>query len=252
MYVIDSHIHCGIQNVDQPFSDIRPLLNRARISGACLFAPVEDIYDRYRPGFDDNEFWKATRKRAHDYLLQIACQNRSIYPYYFVWNDFLIEDLDRGFSGIKWHHHSGEPPYQYENPRCGAMIDAICERGLPVVLEETFDRTIWFIQQAAGRTPVIIPHLGLLNGGFTRLLKSGVWKNETVYADTALAGSVEIQTFLDQYGAERLLFGSDYPFGYPDNQLQNLLRMGILQEDLKKICAENILRLVGKNAHDAD
>ncbi len=201
MYVIDSHIHCGIQNVDQPFSDIRPLLNRARISGACLFAPVEDIYDRYRPGFDDNEFWKATRKRAHDYLLQIACQNRSIYPYYFVWNDFFIEDLDRGFAGIKWHHHSGEPPYHYENPRCGAMIDAICERGLPVVLEETFDRTIWFIQQAAGRTPVIIPHLGLLNGGFTRLLKSGVWKNETggygpgrICRDSNLSGSIRRRT----------------------------------------------------------
>lgn len=245
MHVIDSHIHCGIQNVGRPFSDIRPLLDRAGISGACLYAPVEDIYDRYGPVFDDNESWRGARKRAHDYLLKIAGEHEEIYPYYFVWNDFLVDELDRGFAGIKWHHHDGEPPYHYEDPRCGEMIDAICERNLPVVLEETFGRTTWFIERTAGRTVVIIPHLGMLNGGFDGLFQSGLWDNEMVYADTALAGSLEIQAFLDRYGAERLLFGSDYPFGYPGNQLQNLLRMGISQEDLEKICSRNILRLLG-------
>ena len=246
MRIIDSHIHCGVQNVRQPFDDIRPLLGQAGIAAACVFAPVEDIYDRYARSFDDNRRWQRCRERAHAYLLDLASERTDIYPYYFVWNDFRVEDLEKPFAGIKWHHHAGEPPYRYEDRRCAEMIEAICWEELPIVLEETFARTLWFIDQVAGRTPVIIPHLGLLNGGFHRLLHSGVWENDSVYADTALAGQEEIRIFLDRYGSSRLLFGSDYPFGMPGPQLQQLKKMGIAIDDLEMIFGKNIDRLVRK------
>jgi hypothetical protein len=248
MHVIDSHIHCGIQNVNQPFSMIRPLLETAGIEGACLFAPVEDIYDRYDRSFDDNHTWRACRTKAHDYLVTVSKENEGIIPYYFVWNDFAAQDLEKGFKGIKWHHHSGEPPYHYEDPRCTDMIDAICDRRLPIVLEETLSRTLKFIDQIAERTPVIIPHLGLLNGGFRNLLSSGIWDSPMVYADTALAGYGEISAFLDRYGPDRLLFGSDWPFGSPGLQLEGLKNSGIGREDLQKICSGNILRLMSQVA----
>jgi hypothetical protein len=41
MHIIDSHIHCGVQNVSQPYEVIRPLLEAAGIAGACLFAPAD-------------------------------------------------------------------------------------------------------------------------------------------------------------------------------------------------------------------
>ena len=124
------------------------------------------------------------------------------------------------------------------------MIDAICAGKLPIVLEETFDRTVKFIEQVAGRTPVIIPHLGLLNGGFDALSDAKIWENDTVYGDTALAGPYEISSFLERYGADRLIFGSDYPFGMPGHQLNQLIGMGIGQNDLEKICSRNILKLL--------
>jgi hypothetical protein len=244
MLVVDSHIHCGVQNVSLPFRLIEPLLASAGIERACLFAPVEDIYDRYFPDFDDNQIWRSCRERAHDYLLQIAKENPGVYPYYFVFNDFCVEDLDRGFSGIKWHHHEGEPAYRYEDPRCTEMIDALCVRKLPVVLEETFERTLFFIQEVAGRTAVIIPHLGMLNGGYDRLEAAGVFNDETVYADTALADRREILNFLGLHGSERLLFGSDFPFGHPGPQLDGLKRMGIDGKHLERICSKNILSLL--------
>jgi predicted TIM-barrel fold metal-dependent hydrolase len=244
MPVIDSHIHCGVQNVHQPYRHIQPLLQEAGIEAACLFAPVEDIYDRNDPDFDDNAAWRTCRRNAHAYLLQLARQNPGIFPYYFVWNDFAIEDLDLPFRGIKWHHHAGEPAYRYEDPRCTEMIDAICSRQLPIVLEETFERTLQFIRQVAGRTVVIIPHLGLLNGGFERLRQAGVWEDDTVYADTALAGRDDIGTFVEDYGAERLLFGSDYPFGRPADQLAGVRNLGLGENALEKICGGNISRLL--------
>ncbi|MCP4689929.1 MAG: amidohydrolase family protein [Desulfobacterales bacterium] len=247
MRVIDSHIHCGVQNVSQPISRITPLLDAAGIREACLFAPVEDIYYRYTSDFDDNEEWRSHRRKAHEYLLALASEQEGIFPYYFVWNDFLVEDLEKGFRGIKWHHHAGEPPYRYEDPRCARMIDAICARGLPIVFEETLQTTLMFLERVAGRTPVIIPHLGLLNGGYDALAAAGVWEEKNIFADTALAGNREITDYLERRGAHRLIFGSDWPFGDPGAQLMGLKSLGAPRDDLEKICAGNILGLLGKS-----
>jgi len=69
--IIDSHMHCGIQNVNLPFTVIRKYLDAAGIQGACLFAPVEDIYDRYHYEFEDNAGWVRCRQQANQYLLDI-------------------------------------------------------------------------------------------------------------------------------------------------------------------------------------
>ena len=69
--IIDSHMHCGIQNVDQPIELIRTYLDKGGIQGACLYAPVEDIYDRHDYNFEDTPSWMACRQRANDYLLEL-------------------------------------------------------------------------------------------------------------------------------------------------------------------------------------
>ena len=244
MQVIDSHIHCGVQNVDWSFSVIMDLLDKAGISGACMFAPVEDIYYRYTRQFDDNITWRQCREKAHAYLLDKARTRTRVYPYYFVWNDFKVSDLNAPFFGIKWHHHAGEPPYHYAAPECRAMIQAICQKNLPVVLEETFETTLEFIDRIDRKTVVIIPHLGMLNGGFDRLFAAGVWEADNIYADTALAGPSEIRAFLKRYGQSRLLFGSDYPFGDPAQQLAMIRGLDLPAPQLKAICRENIQRLI--------
>lgn len=246
MIVVDSHIHCGVQVVDQPWSVIRPLLEVAGIQRACLFAPVEDIYDRYRPEFVDDPDWRACRRRAHNYLLNLAADDDRIIPYLFVWNDFAVDELERGFKGIKWHRHHGEPEYQYDHPRCEEMIAAICERRLPIVLEETFANTQRFVRRIAGRTPVIIPHLGMLNGGFERLERAGIWDLEAVYADTALASEADIGAYLERHGPDRLVFGSDWPFGLPAAEVAKLEDLEIADEALEAICGRTILRLTGE------
>jgi len=53
-----------------------------------------------------------------------------------------------------------------------------------------------------------------------------------------------IEAFLERYGPERLIFGSDYPFGVPGPQLRGLGSMGIGNDDLRKVVSGNILRLL--------
>jgi hypothetical protein len=246
--VIDSHMHCGIQNVDQPIELIKAYLARGGITGACLYAPVEDIYDRYNYHFEDTPSWMACRQRANEYLLNVQASDDDVAAYYFVWNDFKKDELKRGYRGIKWHRHEYEPVYHYDDPACEAFLQEVYARKLVVVLEESFANTRYFIERVDGRTPVIIPHMGGLNGGFSSLLEAGIWDNETVYADTALASSREISMFLTRYGADRLIFGSDFPFGTPYNELLKVQSLRLSDEDYRKITSENIMRLIAGDA----
>jgi len=242
--IIDSHMHCGIQNVNLPFEIIKQYLDSAGIQGACLFAPVEDIYDRYTYDFEDNSVWMTCRQRANNYLLDLQQTQENIFSYYFVWNDFRKDELKKGYKAIKWHRHEYEPVYHYDDPLCEAFLQEVYLQALPIVLEESFDNTRYFIRRVKGRTPIIIPHMGGLNGGFTALFRSGIWDDETLYADTALASGREISAFLDKYGSDRLLFGSDFPFGTPGSELQEVIRLNLGKQDFENIVCHNILRLL--------
>jgi predicted TIM-barrel fold metal-dependent hydrolase len=244
MMIIDSHMHCGIQNVNLSLQVVEKYLDAGDIQGACLFAPVEDIYDRYDYNFVDNAAWAACRQRANSYLLDIQANHENRYAYYFVWNDFRKDELRKGYRAVKWHRHEYEPEYHYDDPRCETFLSEVYRLRLPVVLEESFTNTLKFIQRVNGRTPVIIPHMGGLNGGFPSLFRSGVWDNETVYADTALAAGREMAKFIDRYGSGRLLFGSDFPFGTPYNELQELKGLNLNKKDLENVVCHNILKLL--------
>lgn len=242
--IIDSHIHCGIQYSNLPIDDISPLLREAGISNACMFAPVEDIYDRYDRGFEDTPQWQQARRRANQYLLDLAAAGEPIFPYLFVWNDFAVEALQQPYRGIKWHRHSDEPVYHYQDPRCSIMIDEITRRRLPIVLEESFPNTLHFIEDLAPEAVIIIPHLGGLNGGYRTLVEAGIWKRDNVYADTALASTSEMRHFIEHYGAGKLIFGSDYPFGDPGGELRKVERLSLNSDDFEKVVAGNILNLL--------
>ena len=242
--IIDSHMHCGVQNVNLPFEVIKKYLDAAGIQGACLFAPVEDIYDRFDYDFEDNAAWMTCRQRANNYLLDIQQANEHIFPYYFVWNDFRKDALKKGYRAVKWHRHEYEPVYHYNDPLCEAFLQEVYRLQLPIVLEESFDNTRSFIKRVNGRTPIIIPHMGGLNGSFSALFRSGTWDDDNIFADTALATGREIMTFLDRYGSDRLLFGSDFPFGNPGSELNGVVRLNLGKRDFENIVCHNILRLV--------
>lgn len=244
MKIIDSHMHCGVQNVGLPFETVQGYLQEGGIGGACLFAPVEDVYDRYDDHFQDNPAWVKCRQAANEYLLACQRSQPDIYAYYFVWNDFREQELKKGYRGVKWHRHEDEPVYHYDDPLCETFLQRLYEMRLPILLEESFDNTLYLIKRVSGRTPIIIPHLGMLNGGFPALFHAGVWEDETLYADTALASSGEIARFLKEYGSERLLFGSDFPFGSPHQELQKIRRLAMNPEDLQNVAGGNFLRLM--------
>jgi hypothetical protein len=237
--ILDSHTHCGHT---VPYEALSKEWERGEIHGGVRFSPVEEIYDRYDPHFTDSEEYRASRASVHRYLLKSAERDR-IFSYFFVWNDFA--PIPDGFVGIKWHRHSNEPVYRYDDPACERTLSEICDKRLPIVLEEEFDNTLRFIERIAERTVVIIPHMGALNGGYWSLKRSGVFESPAVWTDTALAGDREISDFAKDYGTERIMFGSDYPFGAPAQEKRKPERL-FSDDDLDRILGGNLLRLLGR------
>jgi len=198
--VIDAHAHCGVidRSMPQSFEDYQREVDGTDIGGAALFSPVLEIYDRYDFEFTDTAAWQRIRQKSNSYLLSLQSADLSVYPYFFIWNDFAVEQLIPAHCGIKWHRHAGEPVYHYDDPKCRAALDEIRRRNLPVVLEEEFAETLHFVRELAQAITVIIPHLGMLNGGFRAIAEAGLWERENVGADTALASGGEIRAYLER------------------------------------------------------
>lgn len=245
-YIIDAHAHCGRMDKYPP-QDLTNYLRCAGgsgIKGAAMFPPVMEIYDRHDPDFEDDPFWLNRRQAANDYLVSLVGQEFKIYPFFFIWNDFAVEQLSAEHRGIKWHRHSDEPRYQYDDPRCKAAIEEISERRMPVCLEEEWRNTLRFIDELAPEVRVIIPHCGLLNGGYDRLRDAAIWERPNIFADTALAPSPVIMDYVTRYGCERIMFGSDFPFGDPRSELDKILQLDLPERHREAILSGNIERLL--------
>ena len=245
--VIDAHAHCGVidRSFAQSFEDYEQQVAGTDIGGVALFSPVLEIYDRYDFHFTDTPAWRLLRQKSNASLLLLKSANLTIFPYFFIWNDFAVEHLTAAHRGIKWHRHAGEPVYCYDDPKCRAALDEIRRRNLPVVLEEELGKTLHFVRELADGITVIIPHLGLLNGGFRSIAEAGLWELENVWADTALASRDEIREYLRRYGHRRLLFGSDFPFGRPSAELLKVRRLGLDPDVEAAVLGGNFSRLQG-------
>lgn len=250
-HVIDAHAHCGVldDTFAQTCKDYQRLIAGTDIDAVAFFSPVNEIYDRFNRNFVDNGQWKSKRSKSNAFLLTLNPPGLKIYPYFFIWNDFAVEELTRQHGGIKWHRHANEPDYKYDDPKCRSALELIKRKNFPVILEETFDNTVRFIRELARGVPVIIPHLGGLNGGFDAIAQEGLWALDNVWADTALAHRHEIDHYLQRYGHQRLLFGSDFPFGHPALELEKVRTM-TLGVDLEiALLKENFLRLQAGIVH---
>ena len=162
--IIDAHAHCGVidRSFAQSFEDYEQQVAGTGIGGVALFSPVLEIYDRYDFHFTDTPAWRRRRQASNATLLSLKPAGLTVFPYFFIWNDFAVEQLTAAHRGIKWHRHAGEPVYRYDDPRCRAALGEIRRRNLPVVLEEELHNTLHFVRELADGITVIIPHLGLL------------------------------------------------------------------------------------------
>jgi predicted TIM-barrel fold metal-dependent hydrolase len=250
--IIDGHLHCGPRKFQSglglpgkefgyQFERLKKDLEEIGVSGAVLLPFPDDIYRKPSAS-------KESAKKAHEYILDISKKNEYFFPFYFVWSDFIIPDNLSEFKGIKWHRHFWSEPetYDYSSPNCDKFIQAIRNYNLPVIIEESFENTKLFCDKYPD-LKVIIPHVGLVSGGGMKIISE--FKNKlNVYIETSLSYPFEIVETIRQFGADRVIFGSDTPYSSTKIELFNLLEYNLIkyfsEEDIEKILSKNILKLM--------
>jgi hypothetical protein len=200
-----------------------------------------------------------------------TARERGFYPFYYgggnPWTDSRPDTLDipeniDEYSGIRWHRWVGEGIDRtgeldeselewavslMESPEFEALTAAAAHYSLPVMFEESFAVTLEFVLRFPS-LDIIIPHLGARNGGEARVIRS-LWETPNVYFDTSLA-AVDEGTFA-RIGTDRILFGSGYPEGDPEAELDKIDRLPI-SEDLKEgIYGDNLLSLLSASSRCA-
>jgi len=272
MRLIDGHVHIGnnpkwapemiarytriglgwrvpVQYRYYPIEDLKADLDEAGMQGAVVFPFCEDIYR-----VEDS---KESRIRANEYILEAARTAKYLYPFYFVWNDYIIPENLEQYAGIKWHRHYDEPNYYYNDPKCYEILKRIKELEMPVLIEDEYNETINFVEQNTDLN-IIIPHCGKrlwvpptidkLLENFDRM--KVLFDRPNVYFDT---GGIEpgipldiIRRVLELVGPRRVILGSDTPYNTPKIELKKMLQLDLDESDRELIFSANIERLIDK------
>jgi predicted TIM-barrel fold metal-dependent hydrolase len=240
--IIDAHVHCG---EGYSFSKYSKEVKETSIKGAIIFPQAHDIYQQKNEYFRDNSMWMKRRRNANKHTLSIAGDKDiklDLYPFKFIWNDFSREDFDRYF-GVKWHRHKDDPRYEVNArrfPNFRKRIDTLRERNMPIIFEDEFHNIMRFITNWSEGINVIIPHLGFGNENYKKLEKEGV-------TDTSFEGGFPIELseeHIKKYGPWKILFGSDYPYSHPQEEVKKIQSLNISDRAKKAISNGNISRLL--------
>lgn len=177
-------------------------------------------------------------------LLNETRQTKHFIPYHYIREDF--SPIPDEYRGGKWHWMRGiqDSSSNYRvlsDPDLPQLIQQLREADKPIVFEEELDFTERFVALAP-ELKLIIPHLGLLGGNPIDFLAA--FKDKpNVYFDTALADRSTILRFVKTVGPERILFGSDIPFGSMRSELSKVTDLDIPDPEKGLILSGNIIQL---------
>jgi predicted TIM-barrel fold metal-dependent hydrolase len=181
-------------------------------------------------------------------ILEEAGRVKKFVPYYYIPETMKPIPEGKRFYGGKWHWMRGvqdcSSNYQaLEDPKLKEFIEALEKMNLPIVFEEELAFTEAFVKRTKN-SKIIIPHLGALGGNPLDFLHT-FKERENVYFDTALASPDTGMKFIDKIGHERILFGSDIPFGTMKWELEKVLSLPIGDDKKEWILSKNLKRLIG-------
>ncbi len=237
--IIDSHTHWGPSLTMGINITTGELLRQQKESGVTHVVLVP---------------FPSTAIESNDINLRLLDETERVahfVPYHYIREDFEGEDFDpipHSYYGGKWHWMRGvqDAASNYDvlsDPRLLPLVEKLKETGKPVIFEEELAFTERFVEMAPGLR-LIIPHTGLLGGNPLDFLKT-FKDNASIYFDTALSSRDVMLEYVRKVGPERILFGSDVPFGTMKSELSKVLSLPLSHADKELLLFRNFVRLTG-------
>ena len=261
MHIIDIHTHIYPDAVAQkatdsikdfyeiPGADMNGTVSMLRSRGAeagisqFVILPVSVTPDRTR--------------HINDFILQQTVQYDEFIGFGTVHakmeniGDEVQYILDKGLRGIKMH-----PDFQrfdIDDPRLFPVYEAVSGR-IPVILHMG-DRRYDYSQPARLRHVLeLFPNLDVIAahfGGYGMYEEAykQLWDKNCVFDISSSMMFMEdgiAERYINQYGAERMAYGTDYPLWDPVIEVQRFLKLKLKDDQFEQIAhktAERILKL---------
>ena len=244
--VIDSHVHVGRNQAR--WSSVRPALEAVGIDTAVL-SPDPDSHDLRGERGIGGELARPGGPYGLWYI------GGSPFAGYRSGEALLPPSLD-DYDGVDWHcwfsagyDYGGSGEAELADARAFlessvswealTALEAAVAARLPVRLTESLAFTLALLESFPLGT-FIVPHLGLRNGGVSRVLNALAERRRTLFDSSLVEPNEGIVALI---GAERMLLGSDAPNGEPGKAVRDVRNLHVAPDDMAAILGENARRL---------
>jgi predicted TIM-barrel fold metal-dependent hydrolase len=234
--MIDAHVHFGgLPQGGKVWGDFEEYRNTARKIGLksyCL-TPI---------GKPENFSGKTTPD--NDSVLKEIKKDKKIIPVYWFNVFDLPESIDERYKAIKFHPDIG--PVDIDDSRVIEFTKII---GKPIFVHTNENKpysSLLKVSQLARKVdvPVIAVHSGSVTKTFFNL--DNYEFPDNVYFETSgIQYALILKKIHQRFGAKRIVFGSDYPFGDPRIPLAMIETLNLSKQDYALVTAGNIERLLG-------
>lgn len=157
--------------------------------------------------------------------------------------------LELGLHGVKLH--ADIQNFCVDDERCLAIYELCERRGVPILMhtgDNRYDRSnpnrLYPVLKKFPRLTVVGAHFG----GWS------IWNEacaayrglENFFVDTSSSfyslTKDEARTLIREYGADRVMFGTDYPLWRADKEIEFLLSLGLSEDEYSKIFSKSAIR----------
>ena len=262
--IIDFHTHVFPHKIAGAAMD---RLQRQCAVPCCAPAIVESLIETMDEcGVDKSVVLNiVTKETQHEHVLSFAKEIDSerlisfgsVMPGSEYALEYVWKVSDEGLRGIKLH-----PPLQridFDDKRLFPVYDLARALNLVVVFHAGWDATYRDEMRASVEMTLnvvknfpglklVAAHMGglrLARDVFDRLAGKHNLYFDTAYTADLWLDKGMFRDIIRRHGAERVLFGSDYPWHLPSAEIGLIKSLGIGEEEKKMILGENAARLLG-------
>ena len=164
----------------------------------------------------------------------------------------LSELISLGLKGVKLHPDFQN--FEADSPRAMRIFELCADAGLPVLVHTGDYRFDYSNPNRIANVLRAFPKLKFIGAHFGGW---SVWDEaskvladfENILVDTSstfyAVGPEKGRELILRWGAERVMFGSDYPMWHPQQDIDCLLEMGLSENDYRMIFWDNAAKVFG-------
>jgi predicted TIM-barrel fold metal-dependent hydrolase len=217
------------------------------MAGGITFAPIWRGPIVFDPNYENGnrEIYKA-QKQYPDRIIGCARVNPN-------WGDKAVEELERCFENYKLRAlklHPETENFRADNLRLTGPLAELCQKyNAPVVIHihgyptTSTPASMLNLARAYPKTPFILLHMGYRFAADARVIAKEV---KNIYLGTAGAQDWDVRKSINEIGAERVCFGSDFPYHLVPNEILKISELpNITHEEKELVLGGNLARLCG-------